>query len=209
MTGLYEYDQPWQNQARRLIGVDEAGRGALAGPVVVAAVILDYAKPIEGIDDSKKLTPAKRSRLFDLIVSNALAWHIAELDAAYIDEHNILQATLQGMREAVEALAGPDDLCLIDGNQIPSGLVCNAHPVIHGDGLSASIAAASILAKVHRDRLMCAQDAAYPLYGFASHKGYGTARHVLALWENGTCPLHRRSFYPVSQITQSVERERR
>ncbi len=200
MTGLYEYDQPWRNQARRLIGVDEAGRGALAGPVVVAAVSLDYDYPIEGIDDSKKLTPAKRARLFDLIVASALAWHIAELDAAFIDKHNILQATLQGMREAVEALAGPGDLCLIDGNQIPSGLTCAGHTVIHGDSLSACVAAASILAKVHRDRLMCAQDAAYPLYGFARHKGYGTARHVQALWENGTCPLHRRSFYPVSLV---------
>ncbi|MBW6514404.1 MAG: ribonuclease HII [Candidatus Syntrophosphaera sp.] len=186
--------------SNRLIGVDEAGRGALAGPVVVAAVRLDYGVRIEGINDSKKLSPARRERMFAEIINSGAAWHIVEIDAAFIDRHNILQATLKGMYEAVSAICGPNDLCLIDGNQFPPGLACPQSCVIGGDGLHACIAAASILAKVHRDRLMAASDCHYPLYGFARHKGYGTAEHLKALAEYGPCAIHRKSFSPISDL---------
>ncbi|HNT52811.1 MAG TPA: ribonuclease HII [Candidatus Syntrophosphaera sp.] len=199
MNPLYAYDRDLAAGCKCLIGVDEAGRGALAGPVVVAAVRLDYNRPIEGINDSKLLTPAKRERLFELILESALAWHIAEFDAPYIDAHNILQATLQGMRQVIQAIATDADLCLIDGNQTPSGLPCTVQSLVHGDSLSACIAAASILAKVHRDRLLRALDGAYPLYGFARHKGYGTSQHLQALREHGPCALHRFSYQPVAQ----------
>lgn len=203
MSPLYAFDLEFLAHNPRLIGIDEAGRGALAGPVVVAAVSLDYSLPLAGINDSKKLTPLKREKLFDLITGTALAYSIVEIGADFIDAHNILQATLRGMRDAVAALAPEGALCLIDGNQLPSGLKNPAQTVIHGDNLSACIAAASILAKVHRDRLMRSQDPLYPLYGFAQNKGYGTAKHLQALWENGCCELHRKSFYPVSAITSS------
>lgn len=198
MNPLYEYDLSLCSATSRLIGVDEAGRGALAGPVVVAAVILDYAFEIEGVNDSKKLSPARREKLFEQIISSAVAYHITEVDAAYIDVHNILQATLYGMRQAASELATENDLCLIDGNQMPRSLPCAANCIIRGDSHSACIAAASILAKVHRDRLMSAWDADYPLYGFARHKGYGTALHLQSLAEHGPCALHRKTFAPVS-----------
>ncbi|MBP7205731.1 MAG: ribonuclease HII [Candidatus Cloacimonetes bacterium] len=184
----------------RLIGVDEAGRGALAGPVVVAAVALNYAVPIEGINDSKKLSPISRERLFKAITDSALVWFITEVDAAWIDAHDILQATLKGMREAVAAIASPADLCLVDGNQMPPGLPCPARCLVRGDSLSACVAAASILAKVHRDRLMAGFEPKYPLYGFARHKGYGTAAHLQALADHGPCPIHRKTFAPISQM---------
>ncbi len=200
MKQLYEYDQALLWTPDRLIGVDEAGRGALAGPVVVAAVALDYAAPIEGINDSKKLSPISRERLFEAITASALAWFITGVDAAWIDAHDILQATLKGMREAVAAIASPADLCLVDGNQMPPGLPCPARCLVRGDSLSACVAAASILAKVHRDRLMAGFEPEYPLYGFARHKGYGTAAHLQALADHGPCPIHRKTFAPISQM---------
>ncbi|MCB5284195.1 MAG: ribonuclease HII [Candidatus Cloacimonetes bacterium] len=200
MSALFAYDLALPRTQGRLIGVDEAGRGALAGPVVIAAVALDYSRPIEGINDSKKLSPKRREQLFAQITATAVAFHIVEVDAAWIDAHNILLATLKGMREAVCALAAPSGLCLVDGNQMPSGLPCPARCLIRGDALSACVAAASILAKVHRDRLMAGYDPQYPLYGFAQHKGYGTAAHLLAISDHGPCPLHRKSFAPISQM---------
>ncbi|MCB5247477.1 MAG: ribonuclease HII [Candidatus Cloacimonetes bacterium] len=200
MSALYLHDLSLPQGPRRLIGTDEAGRGALAGPVVVAAVALDYSAPIPGINDSKKLTPIHRERLFELITASALAYRIVEIDAAWIDAHNILQATLKGMREAVCAIAARGDLCLIDGNQMPPGLPCPANCLIRGDSLSACVAAASILAKVHRDRLMAGYDPQFPLYGFAKHKGYGTAAHLQAISDHGPCPIHRRSFAPLSSL---------
>ncbi len=200
MNALYENDLAMLPGSGRLIGVDEAGRGALAGPVVIAAVALDYGHPIPGINDSKKLSPRRRERLFEEITASALAYRIVEVDAAWIDAHNILQATLKGMRSAAEAIAAKSDLCLIDGNQMPAGLPCPVSCLVRGDALSACVAAASILAKVHRDRLMAGYDPQYPLYGFAQHKGYGTAAHLLAIYAHGPCPIHRRSFAPLSQI---------
>ncbi len=200
MNALYAHDLGIANLQGRLIGVDEAGRGALAGPVVVAAVALDYSHPIPDINDSKKLSPRRREQLFAEITSSASAWFIVEVDAAWIDSHDILQATLKGMREAVTAIAAENDLCLIDGNQLPPRLICPANSLIHGDSLSACVAAASILAKVHRDRLMAGYEPQYPLYGFAQHKGYGTAKHLQAISDHGPCPIHRRTFAPLSQI---------
>ncbi|MCB5223761.1 MAG: ribonuclease HII [Candidatus Cloacimonetes bacterium] len=195
---MYEHDLALGFNS--LIGVDEAGRGALAGPVVVAAVKLELNAPIAGINDSKKLSPAKRERLFEEIIAQARAWHIVEIDNEWIDAHNILQATLRGMLQTVLELAKPGDHCLIDGNQMPLGLPCPATALIAGDSLSASIAAASILAKVHRDRLMVKLGEIHPQYGFARHKGYPTAAHLASLVEHGPCSVHRKSFSGVSVI---------
>ena len=181
----------------RIAGVDEAGRGPLAGPVSVAAVILDPAKPIEGLDDSKRLSEAKRERLFPLIQQHALAWHIEFVSPEEIDRINIFQATMAGMRRALDALALAPDLARIDGNRTPAGLRCPAEALIGGDRLDPSIMAASILAKVARDRAMLALHAAYPVYGFEAHKGYPTPTHLAALQAHGPCPQHRRSFAPV------------
>ncbi len=178
-------------------GVDEAGRGPLAGPVVAAAVILDEQRPIAGLDDSKKLTPARREALFDDIRSRALCFAIAEASVEEIDRLNILQATLLAMQRAVAGLRLRPGLVLVDGNRLPV-LEMSAEAVIGGDALEQSISAASILAKVHRDRWCQSIDAQYPQYGFAAHKGYGTAAHLQALRLHGACPLHRRSFAPVA-----------
>lgn len=174
-------------------GVDEAGRGPLAGPVCAAAVILPPDIQIEGLNDSKKLTDKKRRALYDVIVEQAVSYGIAFADEQEIDEINILQATFLAMRRAFEKLTVTPDIALIDGNRAP-GLSCREHTIVHGDALSASIAAASILAKVTRDRLMEEYDAKYPQYGFAVHKGYGTQRHYAALREFGACPIHRQTF---------------
>lgn len=178
-------------------GVDEAGRGPLAGPVGVAAVILDPHRPIDGLDDSKRLSACRREALFELIIERALAFHIVMVPCADIDRINILQATMLGMRQVVEGLTPTADYALIDGNRIPDGLACPARAVVGGDHLHASISAASILAKVTRDRYMVELDARYPGYGFAKHKGYGVAAHLEALQRLGPCPEHRRSFAPV------------
>ena len=203
MNPLYEFDSVFLKNAERIIGVDEAGRGSLAGPVVIAAVILDLKNPIEGINDSKKLTPIKREKLFEQIIQSAIAYKIVEVDVNYIDKYNILQATLKGMFESASAISQPFDLCLIDGNKVPDGLFCPSESIIHGDTLSASIAAASILAKVYRDKLMSNLDEFYPLYGFAKHKGYGTAQHLTALKLYGPCSIHRKTFSPVSEMMES------
>lgn len=178
----------------RFCGVDEAGRGPLAGPVYAAAVILSPDRPIPGINDSKKLSEKKREQLFDVICEQAVAFSIASASVEEIEEYNILQATFLAMRRAVEGLSVSPELAAIDGNKIPPGLTMPAISVVKGDSLSASIGAASVLAKVSRDRVMREMDAVYPGYGFAVHKGYGTAAHVAALRELGMSPIHRPSF---------------
>jgi ribonuclease HII len=179
-------------------GVDEAGRGPLAGPVVAAAVILDDLHPIAGLADSKKLSPARRERLFDEIRAKALCFCIAEASVEEIDRINILQATLLAMRRAVLGLRLKPVMVLVDGNQLPR-LDVPAEAIVKGDARVQSISAASILAKVHRDRWCQQLHERYPQYGFAGHKGYGTAEHLAALREHGICPEHRRSFAPVAQ----------
>mgnify|MGYP001402610052 FL=1 len=194
MTLLYQNDLEFYKANGVFTGIDEAGRGALAGPVVVAAVVLNYETMIEGINDSKLLTPKKRAQLYPLIVENALDYSIVEINPAYIDENNILQATLLGFKTAFFQLASKPQYCLIDGKDIHADLKHCAQVVIKGDQLFASIAAASILAKVHRDNLMLAYDDLYPEYGFASHKGYGTAYHAKMIHRFGLSPIHRKSF---------------
>lgn len=181
---------------RLICGVDEAGRGPLAGPVCAAAVILDPQRPIDGLADSKKLTPARRDRLAPLIKEHALSWCIAWASVEEIDELNILQANLLAMRRAVEGLEHRPDLALVDGRDDP-GLPCETHAIIGGDASELVISAASILAKTARDEAMCELDVQYPAYGFAAHKGYGVPRHMEALKAYGPCPQHRRSFAPV------------
>ena len=174
-------------------GVDEAGRGPLCGPVAAAAVILPPDAVIEGLNDSKKLSPEKRERLFEIIQNTAVAWCIAEASVEEIDRLNILEADLLAMRRAIAGLKVPADYALIDGN-IARGFSIPARAVIHGDAISPSIAAASILAKVHRDRLCEELDRAYPQYGIAQHKGYGTKAHIEALRKYGPSPIHRKLF---------------
>lgn len=179
-------------------GVDEAGRGPLAGPVVVAAVVFDPARPrINGLDDSKALAAGRREELYERIVERALAWHVAVVEAGDIDRINIYQATLLGMRRAIEAVAHVAGSARIDGNAIPPGLPCAAEAWVNGDARDRSIMAASILAKVSRDRAMVALHGQHPEYGFDGHKGYGTPAHLAALRTHGPCPQHRRSFAPV------------
>ena len=178
-------------------GVDEAGRGPLAGPVSVAAVILHPDRPIAGLNDSKKLSEARREALYPQIIEHALAWHIEFVQAGEIDELNILQATMAGMHRAVCALQPAAQLARIDGNRIPTGLPCHAEALVGGDALDPAIMAASILAKVARDRAMVALHEEFPAYGFAVHKGYPTPAHLAALMAHGPCPQHRQSFAPV------------
>ena len=179
-------------------GVDEAGRGPLAGPVVAAAVILDDLHPIEGLADSKKLTSRRREKLYDQIMARALCCSIAQASVQEIDALNILQATLLAMRRAVEGLRLKPVKVLVDGNRLPV-LDVRAEAIVQGDALVASISAASILAKVHRDRLCAQWHEQYPAYGFDQHKGYGTAAHLQALHEHGPCEHHRISFAPVAR----------
>jgi ribonuclease HII len=180
-------------------GVDEAGRGPLAGPVVAAAVILDDLNPIAGLADSKVLTPLKRARLYDEIRAKALCCSIAEASVDEIDQLNILQATLLAMRRAVEGLRLKPVKVLVDGNRLPT-LDVLAEAIVKGDAKVQAISAASILAKVYRDRLCEALDRDFPQYGFAGHKGYGTAEHLAALRKHGACPQHRKTFAPVSGV---------
>lgn len=190
-----QFDQKFRNACGGAIcGVDEAGRGPLAGPVYAAAVILSPDRPIEGLNDSKKLSEKKREALYDVIIERAEAYCIASASVAEIEEYNILGATYLAMTRAVEGLSFQPQLALIDGNRIPPHLNVPAQTVVKGDAQSESIAAASILAKVTRDRLLIELDAQYPQYGFAVHKGYGTAAHTAALKEYGPCPEHRPSF---------------
>lgn len=180
-----------------IAGVDEAGRGPLAGPVSVAAVILDPRRPIEGLNDSKKLSEARREALYPLIVERALAWRIEFVEAAEIDHLNILQATLAGMRRALEALSPAATFARIDGNRLPKALPCPAEALVGGDAIEPAIMAASILAKVARDRRMLELHAHWPQYGFDKHKGYPSPAHLDALKAHGPCPEHRRSYAPV------------
>jgi len=180
-------------------GVDEAGRGPLAGPVVAAAVILDERRPIRGLKDSKELTPLKRECLFDEIHAKALCLSIAQASVEEIDTLNILQATLLAMKRAIEGLRLRPAKVLIDGNQLPK-IRIRAEAVVGGDALVKSISAASILAKVHRDRLCLDLHREHPLYGFHDHKGYSTPEHLAALKAHGACPHHRRTFAPVREV---------
>jgi ribonuclease HII len=182
-----------------LAGVDEAGRGPLAGPVVAAAVILDERQPIKGLADSKVLSAKQRARLYDEIRAKALCCSVAQASVQEIDEFNILQATMLAMRRAVEGLRLKPSMVLVDGNRLPT-LTVRAEAVVGGDAKVAAISAASILAKVTRDRWCEAYALQYPQYGFAAHKGYGTAEHLAALQLHGACPEHRRSFRPVAQV---------
>jgi ribonuclease HII len=180
-------------------GVDEAGRGPLMGPVVAAAVILDDLHPIKGLADSKVLTALRRDKLYDEIRAKALCFSIAQATVEEIDEINILQATMLAMKRAVEGLRLKPHKVLVDGNRIPT-LVIVAEAIVGGDALVPSISAASILAKVWRDRWCQEFHLEYPQYGFATHKGYGTAEHLAALRAHGACPQHRRTFRPVAEV---------
>lgn len=186
-------------QGSLLAGVDEVGRGPLAGDVVAAAVILDPQRPVEGLRDSKKLSASRREELAILIRERALAWAIASASVAEIDELNILQASLLAMHRAVQGLDVQPEYVLVDGNRLPDWNYVS-EPVVRGDDRVPSIAAASILAKVHRDNALIALGAQYPGYGFASHKGYPTAAHLQALQTLGVTPVHRRSYGPVKKV---------
>lgn len=183
----------------RVAGTDEAGRGPLAGPVVAAAVLLPDDVVIPKLNDSKKLSERMRDTLFEQIIEQAIDYQIAIVDEATIDRLNILHASMEAMRRAVCALSPTPDKVLVDGNRLPPDLPCPAEALVKGDARSLPIAAASVLAKVTRDRLMIELDAEYPGYGFAQHKGYPTAKHLEALRILGACPAHRQSFAPVAR----------
>ena len=195
----------WADRGQFVAGVDEVGRGPLAGPVVAAAVILDPNNPIEGLIDSKKITEKRREVLAIEIKEKALAWAIARVDIDVIDEINILQASLRAMAISVADLKQQPDFVMIDGNKIPSELTINAEAVVKGDDRVPCISAASIIAKVFRDKEMVEMDAIYPGYGLAKHKGYPTKVHMEALQKLGVTDIHRRSFGPVKKILEAVE----
>jgi ribonuclease HII len=187
----------------RIAGIDEAGRGPLAGPVVVAAVVFPPGRtPINGLADSKQLLPDRREELYPRIIERALAFHIVFIEVEDIDRLNIYHATMLGMRRALEGVAHVAELARIDGNALPRELPCQAEAIIGGDAIDRSIMAASILAKVARDRHMRALHEQWPVYGFDEHKGYSTPAHLAALIEHGPCPQHRRSFAPVRGCLQ-------
>lgn len=195
MSDLWSYERACRDEGFTTVcGIDEAGRGPLAGPVCAAAVILPQDLEIEGLNDSKKLTEKRREALYDVIVREAVAYGIAFADEKEIDKINILQATFLAMRRAAEQLSVRPSIVLVDGNREPDLDDLPVKTIVKGDSLSANIAAASILAKVTRDRFMLEQDAIYPQYGFAIHKGYGTKAHYAALTQYGACPIHRQSF---------------
>lgn len=184
----------------RVAGVDEAGCGPLAGPVAVAAVILDSTRRIDGLADSKCLAPKRREALCEQIIAHALAWCVVFVEVEEIDACNILQARLRGMTRALLGLSLAAEHALVDGNRLPADLPCPAQAIIGGDAIEPCISAASILAKVHRDQHMTALDQTYPGYGFAVHKGYATVAHRQALQRLGPCPQHRRSFAPIQAL---------
>lgn len=198
--------QAWDQGVSRLAGVDEAGRGPLAGPVVAAAIMIERAyleseqyRALQGVNDSKSLTESRRDEYFNLLTGGCpCVYGVGVASVEEIDSLNILRATHLAMNRALLALPSLPDLALVDGLPVP-GLPCPSNPIVHGDGLSLSIAAASIIAKVTRDRMMCELDRQYPGYGFARHKGYGTQVHMAALLELGPAPAHRRSFRPVQE----------
>jgi ribonuclease HII len=189
----------WDHGQVLIAGVDEAGRGPLAGPVFAAAVMLDDLSPVRGLADSKTLSPAKREKLYDQIRANALCFCVAQASVEEIDQHNILQATMLAMQRAVKGLRLKPRKVLVDGNRLPV-LDMLAEAIVKGDSKVAAISAASILAKVERDRWCCTIDADFPAYGFARHKGYGTAEHLKALKTLGPTIWHRRSFAPVAAM---------
>ena len=194
---------PRDERPLRIAGVDEAGRGPLAGPVVVAAVVFPPGRtPVNGLADSKQLPPDRREELYPRIIERALAWHVVFIDVAEIDRINIYHATMLGMRLAVEAVMHAADLARIDGNAVPRGLSCRAEALVGGDASERTIMAASILAKVSRDRHMREMHRQWPQYGFDEHKGYSTPAHLDALRMHGPCPQHRRSFAPVAALLQ-------
>ena len=190
---LFSFDNELRKQGYRYIcGIDEAGRGPLAGPVSVCAIVMDLDEMIDGVNDSKKVSPKKRDTLFETIKQKALSYKCVMLDSKVIDEINILEATKKAMKEAVSGLSIKPDLILVDAVKIDFD--CETRPIIKGDATSYSIASASIIAKVSRDKLMEEYDKTYPDYGFAKHKGYGTAEHIKAIREKGPTPIHRKSF---------------
>lgn len=194
-----------QPKGQWVAGIDEAGRGPLAGPVVAAAVILNPERPIEGLNDSKLLSPKKREILFALIQEHALSWSVAQASVEEIDQLNILQASLLAMQRAVAALQIVPDLALIDGHCSPL-LPCKTQAIIRGDQTIAAISAASIVAKVTRDLEMQQWDTHFPHYGFAQHKGYGTRQHLAALARYGCCGIHRKTFAPVAALSGREEK---
>ena len=198
---LYKEELRYHKKFGIVAGVDEAGRGPLAGPVVTAAVILDLKKIIPGLNDSKKLSEKKREELYEIITEEAICWEIKIVSPEIIDEINILQATLLGMEGAVLALKVKPDLCLIDGNKTPKKLIGFSKAIVKGDAIIASIAAASILAKVTRDRLMHKLHEKFPQYNFKQNKGYPTKEHIAALDKFGVLDCHRRSYKPIQQLT--------
>lgn len=196
---LYKQEREFHHKYEFVAGVDEAGRGPLAGPLVVAAVVLDFRNQIDNLNDSKKLSATKRKKLYEIIVAQALAYHIVCIEPEIIDSLNILQATMYGMRSAVEGLYIKPDICLIDGNCMPANLPCPASAQVKGDAKFASIAAASILAKVHRDKIMDNLHYHYPDYGFLTNRGYPTREHLEAIKKFGITPVHRLSYKPVQE----------
>ncbi|NMB30675.1 MAG: ribonuclease HII [Clostridiales bacterium] len=190
---IYLFDDLLRSNFPVICGVDEAGRGPLAGDVFSAAVILPEGIVIDGLNDSKKITPKKRDELFDIIKDRAISYCVASASVKEIEEMNILRATMLAMERAVDGLSIAPDLVIVDGNQLPS-ISCEVHNVVKGDSKSASIAAASILAKVSRDRYMVQLHNQYPQYDFDKHKGYGTKRHFEMIMEHGRCDVHRASF---------------
>lgn len=198
---LYKEEKKFSKKNRIIAGVDEAGRGPLAGPVVAAAVILDLKKKIPGLNDSKKLTEKKREELYEIIIKESICWEVKIVSPEIVDEINILQATLFGMEEAVLSLKIRPDLCLIDGNKIPKKLVGFSKAIVKGDAKIASIAAASILAKVTRDRFMHKLHDKFPQYNFKQNKGYPTREHIAAIDKYGVLDCHRKSYKPIQQLT--------
>ncbi|MCQ2449058.1 MAG: ribonuclease HII [Clostridia bacterium] len=191
----FEYEENARNKGYKCVcGVDEAGRGPLAGPVCAAAVVLPEDVEIDGLNDSKKLSEKKREALYDEIIEKAIAYSVAYGTLEEVESVNILQATYLAMNRAIQGLNVPADFALIDGNRVPVGIQIPCETIVKGDAKSCSIAAASILAKVTRDRLLYEYDKEYPQYGFAKHKGYGTKEHYEAIRTYGPCPMHRLSF---------------
>jgi len=202
LSAPYRFERAaWRRGLTRVAGVDEAGRGPLAGPVVAAAVVLTPDTPIRGVDDSKRLEPEEREDLYDVIRTRAIAWAVGIVDPRTIDRINILEATRVAMRAALEALGVQPELVLTDFVEV-GGLGYPQRNLVRGDQRSASVAAASIVAKVTRDRLMAEADRVFPQYGFARHKGYATEEHRAALEQHGPCDLHRRTFNGVWELAQ-------
>ena len=194
MTELFLYDKALKTDFPLLCGVDEAGRGPLCGPVCCAAVVLKDDFVCEEINDSKKISEKKREKLFDVIIENAVSYSIVFVDPKTIDEINILNASLLGMKQAVKSLSLTPDLVIVDGNKVPPEMDVETKAVVKGDAKSLSIAAASIIAKVTRDRMMMEYHEKYPYYGFDSNKGYGTKAHYAGIEEHGITPIHRKTF---------------